>query len=47
MDSVFESFDHLNHKDPSKSLDVSNFFLAKLLFWVEKFIFAMYFFKIG
>jgi len=47
MDPEFENFDQLKHKARSKSLDASNFFTAESLFCVEKFIFAMYFVKIG
>jgi len=47
MDPEFGNFDLLIHKVRSKSLDASNFFPAEYLFCVEKFIFAMYFVKIG
>ena len=47
MDPEFVNFDQLKLKARSKSLDTSNFFPAEFLFCVEKFIFAMYFVKIG
>jgi len=47
MNPEFGNFDQLKLKARSKSLDASNFFPAEFLFCVEKFIFAMYFVKIG
>jgi len=47
MNPEFGNFDLLIHKARSKSLDASNFFPAEFLFCAEKFIFAMYFVKIG
>jgi len=47
MNPEFGNFDQLKHKARSKSLDASNFSPAEYLFCAEKFIFAMYFVKIG